>query len=190
MYNPTYGTEHDHWLREEEAQQSLPTSANEAGDGGILIGAGTGSREQVKEWQSYLIKKGYNIGSYCVDGKFGSATERATRQLANALGVVSDGEVTMALWNAVSDDSALFMRDVTTADKDRGCPGWRGGATSSSAPVAPTSGPAQPGPLGKVAEAAMSPRGILIGVSALLIGAGIVSARRGRSNYDPANWTW
>ena len=164
--------------------------ANAAGDGGVLLGPNTGSSEQVKEWQSYLIKKGYDIGSYCVDGDFGPATQRATREAAKDFGVVSDGSVTMALWNAASGDAAIFMREVTTADKDRGCPGWRGdGAT---APVRREDAPSQvvEGPIGKVAKTVFTPRGVLIGASALLIGAGLFRVARGRRDYDPADWTW
>ena len=175
MYNASYGSD-PLWMREIEAQQSLVPSANEAGDGGILIGPGTGSREQVKEWQSYLIKKGYNIGSYCVDGDFGPATQRATKQLAESFGVVSDGSVTMALWNSASGDGEIFMREVTSADKDRGCPGWRGGASSSSASVAPSGGPAQPGPIGKVADFFTTPRGAIIGLSGAAVVVGLIRA--------------
>jgi len=138
----------------------------------VLIGPNKGSSEQVKEWQSYLVKKGYNIGRWCIDGDFGSATQSATRALGRDLDVETGGAVTMELWNAASGDEAIFMADVTAAQKDAGCPGWRG---PSSTDVATTekSAPAAPGVIGKVAEVAFTPRGLLVGGLMLMVGVGL-----------------
>lgn len=147
-------------------------------EGGVLIGPDNGSSEQVKEWQSYLVKKGYDIGRWCIDGDFGSATQAATRALGRDLNVDTSGSVTMPLWNAASRDYNVFMEEVTTAHKDAACPGWR---TPPSTPAPSTavakssesSSPPAPGPIGKVADAAWSPRGIVIGGSILVLGAGL-----------------
>lgn len=81
------------------------------------------------------------------------------------------------------------------------CPekkGWfakkdTGVATSYDANGAPVT----QGPLGAIADAVFTPRGIIIGVSSVALLVGVVALmRRGASpqggspNYDPANWTW
>ena len=150
---------------------------------GVLIGPDKGSSEQVKEWQGDLVKKGYNLGQWCIDGDFGSATQAATRALGRDLNVDTSGSVTMPLWNAASRDYNVFMAEVTTAQKDAGCPGWRG---SSSTAVATTEGktegttPAAPGVIGKVAKATFTPRGMLVGGSILLLGIGLFGIARER----------
>ena len=164
MYNVSYGAEDS----EEDGAE-------------VLLGPNKGSSEQVKEWQAYLVKKGYNLGQWCIDGDFGSATQAATRALGRDLGVETDGSLTRALGNAApADDVAV---DVTTAQKDAGCPGWRG---SSSTAVATTEGktegttPAAPGVIGKVAKATFTPRGMLVGGSILLLGIGLFGIARER----------
>jgi hypothetical protein len=68
-----------------------------------------------------------------------------------------------------------------------------GVATSYDAAGAPIT----QGPLGAIADAVFTPRGIIIGVSSVALLVGVVALmRRGRSpqvgmaDYDPANWTW
>ena len=169
-------------------QEAPDTSQSEAAS---VLGPDIGSAGQVKEWQSYLIKKGHSIGTSCIDGIYGPATMQATRALSAALGVPTDGSVTMALWNAASNDPEVFARKVTAADKDlhsglfggAGCPGWRG--TTSTAPAVSSNGspPA-------AASTMFTTRNVALAGGVLLLGVGLFSMSRRRSGGAAPFTSW
>ena len=161
-------------------QEAPNTSQSEAAS---MLGPDIGSVGQVKEWQSYLIKKGHSIGTSCIDGIYGPATMQATRALGAALGVPTDGSVTMALWNAASNDPEVFARKVTAADKDAGCPGWRG--TTSTAPAVSSNGspPA-------AASTMFTTRNVALAGGVLLLGVGLFSMSRRRSGGAAPFTSW
>ena len=61
--------------------------------------------EEVKELQRNLIQLGYSVGSYGVDGEFGSGTESGVKAFQRDHGLVVDGEVGPKTWAAL--DKAL-----------------------------------------------------------------------------------
>lgn len=59
------------------------------------IQKGSGSTEDIKNWQKYLNTQGYNLG---VDGVFGDKTDAATRAYQQANGLTADGIVGEKTW--------------------------------------------------------------------------------------------
>lgn len=61
--------------------------------------------ERVRELQSLLISKGYNLGEYGADGSFGQATYDAVVKFQGDHGLSQDGIVGPATWNALNNSS-------------------------------------------------------------------------------------
>ena len=57
--------------------------------------------EAVKELQTELIKRGYDLGSYGADGSFGKATEAAVKAFQKDRGLNADGIVGEKTWEAL-----------------------------------------------------------------------------------------
>jgi len=132
------------------ALDSVDWSHPEALAGDILLGPRTGSQSDVKKWQRFLVRQGFGIGDYCVDGDYGDDTRRATKAVAREyLGtrvgmtadlptqyvqkLTRDGQLTDGLWMLIG--STYTQTDVastlTTAEKDEYCPGWKARGSSS-----------------------------------------------------------
>lgn len=85
----------------EEAPQEDPPSGDESlptlrkGDKG----------EYVTLLQTKLVNKGYSVGSYGIDGDFGSATKKAVQQFQRDNGLDPDGVVGSRTWEALNDAS-------------------------------------------------------------------------------------
>ena len=54
---------------------------------------------QVITLQHLLIKEGYSLGDYGIDGDFGSATEKAVKKYQSKHGLDSDGIVGLLTWS-------------------------------------------------------------------------------------------
>lgn len=61
--------------------------------------------EYVKLLQTKLVNKGYSVGSYGIDGDFGSATLRAVQQFQRDNGLDPDGVVGAKTWAALNDQT-------------------------------------------------------------------------------------
>ena len=61
--------------------------------------------EYVKLLQTKLVNKGYSVGSYGIDGDFGSATLRAVQQFQRDNGLDPDGVVGTRTWAALNDQT-------------------------------------------------------------------------------------
>jgi peptidoglycan hydrolase-like protein with peptidoglycan-binding domain len=57
--------------------------------------------DYVKEWQDYLIGKGYDLGKGGADGIFGSMTDAATRKYQQDMGLSVDGIVGEKTWGTI-----------------------------------------------------------------------------------------
>jgi peptidoglycan hydrolase-like protein with peptidoglycan-binding domain len=57
--------------------------------------------EAVKELQTELIKRGYDLGSYGADGSFGKATEAAVKAFQKDRGLTADGICGEKTWEAL-----------------------------------------------------------------------------------------
>ena len=55
--------------------------------------------------QTKLFERGYDLGSYGIDGDFGKATESAVKEFQKDNGLVSDGIVGKATWDALINNS-------------------------------------------------------------------------------------
>ena len=62
--------------------------------------------EYVKLLQTKLVNKGYSVGSYGIDGDFGSATLRAVQQFQRDNGLDPDGVVGTRTWAALTSSPA------------------------------------------------------------------------------------
>lgn len=73
--------------------------------------------QDVKQLQTYLIKLGYDLGSYGADGDFGDATEKAVKLFQKAHGLVADGEYGVksheAMLTALEDDTEENVVTIT-----------------------------------------------------------------------------
>ena len=68
--------------------------------------------EYVTLLQTKLANKGYDLGSYGVDGDFGQATEKAVRAFQKANGLVVDGIVGQKTWSALNRQSQMQYYSV------------------------------------------------------------------------------
>lgn len=74
-----------------------------------------GSRgEYVTVLQTMLLQKGYDLGSYGVDGSFGKCTENAVRQFQKLSGLTVDGIVGPATWNALEGSPSVIEKYTVT----------------------------------------------------------------------------
>lgn len=69
--------------------------------------------EWVTKAQSMLINRGYDLGSYGVDGDFGSATEKAIKQFQQDWGLPVDGIVGSTTWKMLECTPVISHRDPT-----------------------------------------------------------------------------
>ena len=92
--------------------------------------------EYVTLLQTKLVNQGYSVGSYGIDGDFGSATEKAVKQFQRDHGLTADGIVGAKTWaaiNAVSNNEPAKETRYTvticglTADKAKEVTGKYGG---------------------------------------------------------------
>ncbi len=60
--------------------------------------------EAVKELQTLLVEKGYNIGGFGIDGNFGKATEAAVKEFQKNSNLTADGIVGKKTWAALLED--------------------------------------------------------------------------------------
>lgn len=80
--------------------------------------------EYVSLLQTKLVNKGYSVGSYGIDGDFGSGTLKAVQQFQRDNGLTPDGIVGVKTWAALNDSSVkiqLFtvtIPHLTEADAD------------------------------------------------------------------------
>ena len=63
--------------------------------------------------QTELLNKGYDIGKSGVDGKFGSATEKAVKEFQKDNGLKVDGIIGEQTWNALDQTTPLTLYAVT-----------------------------------------------------------------------------
>lgn len=68
------------------------------------------SGEYVKELQTKLVGRGYSVGTYGADGKFGRATEQAVKEFQRDAGLTVDGICGPNTWAALdgSSDTGLY----------------------------------------------------------------------------------
>ena len=67
----------------------------------------------VKELQTQLSKKGYDLGKWGIDGDFGSATEAAVKKFQADYGLTSDGIVGPKTWGILYSDAKPVVKKVT-----------------------------------------------------------------------------
>lgn len=65
--------------------------------------------EYVSLLQTKLVNKGYSVGSYGIDGDFGSATMKAVQQFQRDNGLTVDGIVGAKTWAALNDASVKIQ---------------------------------------------------------------------------------
>jgi hypothetical protein len=68
----------------------------------------------VKEAQEALLKKGYDIGRWGADGKFGAATEDAVRRFQRDAGLTADGVIGEDTWKALEKDTPVTILYTVT----------------------------------------------------------------------------
>lgn len=73
----------------------------------------------VKELQTQLQKKGYDLGKWGVDGDFGSATESAVKAFQADYGLTADGIVGEKTWEKIYDSKAEKIKYVTVCIPNR-----------------------------------------------------------------------
>ena len=71
------------------------------------------SGEYVLLAQTELLNKGYSLGSAGVDGKFGSATEKAVKEFQKDNGLTVDGIIGPMTWDALDKTEPLTLYTVT-----------------------------------------------------------------------------
>ena len=71
------------------------------------------SGEYVKVAQEELQKRGYDIGSTGVDGKFGAKTEAAVKQFQRDWGLEQDGVIGPATWNRLLSAPVIETYSIT-----------------------------------------------------------------------------
>lgn len=82
--------------------------------------------------QTKLVNKGYSVGSYGIDGDFGSATLRAVQQFQRDNGLEADGIVGARTWAALNDSSvtipyySVTIPHLTAKDADALCKAYAG----------------------------------------------------------------
>ena len=63
--------------------------------------------------QTELMQKGYDLGKYGADGKFGAQTEKAVKQFQKDHGLTADGVIGPATWDALQNASpALYTVSI------------------------------------------------------------------------------
>ena len=70
--------------------------------------------EYVSLLQTKLVNKGYSVGSYGIDGDFGSATQRAVQQFQRDNGLDPDGIVGAMTWAMLNDSSVKLQLYTVT----------------------------------------------------------------------------
>ena len=88
-----------------------PTPAPTDGKLPVLKKGSTGSN--VKTMQQALKAAGYNLGSYGVDGDFGSDTEKALKQFQKDKGLTASGQCDEATWAALGVLSTVTVTGGT-----------------------------------------------------------------------------
>ena len=90
----------------EEAKEQAPAPAPATGS--MLPTLKKGSKGQyVTLLQTKLANKGYDLGSYGVDGDFGKATEAAVKKFQKDNGLTADGIVGAKTWAALEQDTKM-----------------------------------------------------------------------------------
>lgn len=62
--------------------------------------------------QTELIAKGFSVGSYGADGKFGAKTETAVKELQKAFGLKADGIIGPATWDVLDSGEMKYFRVI------------------------------------------------------------------------------
>lgn len=74
--------------------------------------------EYVTLLQTKLVNKGYSVGSYGIDGDFGSGTEKAVKQFQKDHGLNDDGIVGKNTWDALNaQESNLYTVTIPSLPK-------------------------------------------------------------------------
>jgi peptidoglycan hydrolase-like protein with peptidoglycan-binding domain len=60
-----------------------------------------------------LLQRGYDLGSYGADGKFGDATERAVKQFQQDWGLSMDGVIGPKTWAMLESSPVRVLYTVT-----------------------------------------------------------------------------
>ena len=63
--------------------------------------------------QTELIQRGYDLGSYGADGKFGNATEKAVKQFQQDWGLTMDGVIGPRTWEMLDSTPVKVLYTVT-----------------------------------------------------------------------------
>lgn len=93
-----------------EAQEQPSGGSDEQGQGSSLPTLKRGSKgEYVSLLQTKLVNKGYSVGSYGIDGDFGSATLKAVQQFQRDNGLDPDGIVGKKTWAALNDATNMIL---------------------------------------------------------------------------------
>lgn len=72
--------------------------------------------EDVTDAQKLLLQRGYSLGDYGADGKFGSATETAVRQFQAACKIQQDGIIGPDTWRYLEEDMPKILTDREKLD--------------------------------------------------------------------------
>ena len=89
-----------------DAQEQPSGGSDEQEQGSSLPALKRGSKgEYVSLLQTKLVNKGYSVGSYGIDGDFGSATLKAVQQFQRDNGLDPDGIVGKKTWAALNDST-------------------------------------------------------------------------------------
>lgn len=94
-------------------QAEPATPAAPAGTGNNYPTVRKGSKgEYVRELQTMLAAKGYDLGKYGIDGDFGSATLAAVKAFQADHGLTPDGIAGPLTWDALKDDNPAVYYTV------------------------------------------------------------------------------
>jgi peptidoglycan hydrolase-like protein with peptidoglycan-binding domain len=63
--------------------------------------------------QTELLQRGYDLGSWGADGKFGAATEKAVKQFQRDWGLAEDGIIGSKTWAMLESTPARILYTVT-----------------------------------------------------------------------------
>lgn len=98
----------------EKAEPAEPaTPAAPAGSGNTYPTVRKGSKgEYVRELQTLLAAKGYDLGKYGIDGDFGSATLAAVKAFQADHGLTADGIAGPLTWAALTEDKTPVLYTV------------------------------------------------------------------------------
>lgn len=62
--------------------------------------------------QTELIAKGFSVGSYGADGKFGAKTEAAVKEFQKAAGLKADGVIGSSTWDALDSGELKYFKVI------------------------------------------------------------------------------